>query len=331
MASSFVSPWPDPNSCVLSKINFGVPLPELLKWLDVRDTFLGANYKTQDIRAALNLARDCKHPDALWLSSVFEGKDGLTTKEEAKEVFLRHENDARALCFVWWLSSDFERDVSVLGRAAEMGCAFACSTLCDQQLGGTNKKEEAFRLAQRAAALHERAGFFVLGRCFHSGIGCGEDFNLAKENLLIASELGCVDAVELYFWTLNDFDLAGWIWLGRAALRRAPELLLFRFSRQVERFFSGSGNPAVVFLIGCALKGNINMEKKEIFGSNYDFDARIGPANQAVSFYESQIRSARLAIDTWTLISTRLHVIKDLRIYIGKIIWEARLEANYMI
>ena len=63
MASSFSSPWPDPNSPVLSKIDFGLPLVELLKWLDVRDTLLGQNKKKQDITAALALALDCKHPD----------------------------------------------------------------------------------------------------------------------------------------------------------------------------------------------------------------------------------------------------------------------------
>ena len=87
LSSSFSSPWPDPNSPFLSKINFGVPLVELFKWLDVRDTLLGANYKKQDIIAALALARDCKHPDAVWLTSVFDGKD-VSTKEDVREVFL---------------------------------------------------------------------------------------------------------------------------------------------------------------------------------------------------------------------------------------------------
>ncbi len=103
------------------------------------------------------------------------------------------------------------------------------------------------------------------------------------------------------------------------------------FSKQVDLFFSGSGNATVIFLIGRALKGNINMENRQIFREKYDFDSLIGPANQAVSFYESQIKSARLAVDTWTLVATRLHVMKDVRIYIGKMIWEARFEANYKI
>ena len=78
------------------------------------------------------------------------------------------------------------------------------------------------------------------------------------------------------------------------------------FSEQVNLFFSGSGN-ATVFLIGRALQGRIDMEKKQIFGFNVD--SLIGPANQAVSFNASQIKCARLAVDTWTLVYTRLHLI----------------------
>ncbi len=121
MASSCLSsPWPDPNSHVLSNIDFGAPLAELFKWLDVRDKLLGENFVKQDITAALVLARDCKHPDAEWLTSVFEGKD-VTTNEDARKIFLLHQNDARALCFAWWLMAGGYYDNVMLCRAAEMG------------------------------------------------------------------------------------------------------------------------------------------------------------------------------------------------------------------
>ncbi len=323
MTSSFSSPWPDPNSPVLSKI-FGVPLVELFKWLDVRDTFLGTNEKEEDIAAALALARDCKHPDAVWLTSIFEGKN-VSTKEDAREVLLLHKNDARALCFSWYLSDDPEDGLALLRRSAEMGNAFACSRLCFRVL-----YSKAFRLAQLAAAQHERDGFYSLGRCFCLGIGCEKDLNLAKENYLIAAELGHVWAAKYFGDLLNESDPARWLWWGRAALRGLRTSFLLCFSEQVEKFFSGSGNASVVFLIGRALKGNIDVEKNEIFETSLNL-VWIGLANQAVSFFSSQIKYARLAVDTWALVSTRLHVIKDMRIYIGKMIWESRFEANYKI
>ncbi len=324
LSSFFSSPWPDPNSPVLSKIDFGVPLAELFKWLDVRDTLLGSNFKKQDITAALALARDCKHPDAVWLTSVFEGKD-VSTKEDARKVFLCCENDARALCFAWRLTDGRRNHLSMICRAAETGNAFACSSLSRALLCAN--KHEAFRLAHFAAGERERDGFVLLGDCFGEGIGCEKDLNLAKENFLIAAELGHVLAAEIYGNFLGESDPARWFWLGRAALRGRSFSFFGSFPKQVEQFFSGSGNATVVFLIGRALKGNIDVVKKEIFG--WPGALLIDPANQAVSFYASQIKSARLAVDTWTLISTRLHLIKDMRIFIGKMIWEGRFEVNY--
>ena len=326
--SSFSSPWPDPNSSVLSKIDFGVPLVELFKWLDVRDTLLGKNERKQDITAALALARDCQHSDAVWLTSIFEGKD-VSTKENARKVFLSLENDARALCFAWWLTDDREEDLTLLRRACEMGNAFACSTL-SVEVWHENKKE-AFRLDQLAVAQRERDGYFSLGFCFREGSGCEKNLNSAKENYLIAAELGDVRAAAYYGNFFDEFDPVCWLWRGRAALRGFPHSFHVAFSKQVEQFFSGSGHASIVFLIGHALKGNIDTEKKRIFGSPNDFNSRIRPANQAVSFYSSQIKSARLAVDTWTLVATQLHLIKDMRIYIGTMMWEARFEATYKI
>ncbi len=265
--SSFSSHWPDINSSVLSKISFGVPLVELLKWLDVRDTLLGQNYKKQDITASLALARDCKHPNAVWLTSIFEGKD-VSTKEDVRKVFLSHENDGRALCFAWWLTANRQSFLSLLRSASELGDAFASSTLCEQR-ASINNEERFFRLAKVAAAQHERDGFFELGCCFRDGIGCEEDYKLAKKQYLIAAELGHVFAACEYGHRLKDSDPARWLWWSRAALRGSHYWFLAAFSKQVEKFFSDSGNATVVFLIGRALKGNIDMEKKEIFGDDY--------------------------------------------------------------
>ncbi len=329
LASSFSSPWPDPNSPVLSKIDFGVPIVELLKWLDVRDTLLGDNFKKQDIKKALAQARECKHPDAVWLTSLFEGKE-VSTKDQAKKVFLSQQNDARALCFAWWLIDNRRMDLTLLRRAAEIGKnAFSWSTLCWQVWLPHN--DEAHHLAQFSSAHLERDGFFWVGHCYCYGFGLEKDLNLAKETYLIASELGSVRAALKYGELQSQSNPARWIWWGRAALSGFPDLFLDALSKQVEEYCSGAGNATIVFLIGRALKGNIDLEKKEIFGLRLYINDLIGRANQAVSFYESQIKCARLAVDTWTLLSTRLNVVKDMRVSIGKMIWEARFEANYQV
>ncbi len=126
-------------------------------------------------------------------------------------------------------------------------------------------------------------------------------------------------------------DPTCWIWLGRAALGGLPDYFLGSFSEQAKQCFSGSGNASIVFLIGRALRGKIDTEKKEILGSTRNFYSIIGPANQALSFYDSQIKSARLAVDVWTMVGIRFGIVKDVRRWIGKIIWDARVEANYPV
>ena len=91
------------------------------------------------------LARDCKHPEAEWLTSIFEGKD-VSIEEDAREVLLSFENDARALCFAWYQTDNRESDLTLLRHASAMGNAFACSTLCREVWHENN--EDAFRLAQ---------------------------------------------------------------------------------------------------------------------------------------------------------------------------------------
>ncbi len=326
--SSFSSPWPNPNSPVLSKIDFGVPLVELFKWLDVRDIFLGDNFKKQDITAALTLARDCKHPDAVWLASVCEN---VQTKEQARNVLLGHPNDARALCLAWWMADkdDREDDWSLLYVAADMGDAFACSVLCNRTC--YDDEEAGFRLALRSVARHERDGYLDLGYCFEHGMGCEQDLSLAKENCLIAAELGLVYGAEYLGKLLDECCPVSWIWLGRAAGCGHAYQFVSRFAHQVEDFFSGRGSAPVVFIIGLLLKGNINLETKEIFGTlvKLSEDSNFLLASQAVSFFESQIKCARLAINAWTLVGMRSGIVKDMRLFVGKMIWEARFEANY--
>ena len=121
-----MSIWPDPNSLLLSKIKFKVPVAELLLWLRIRDTLLGQNGKKQDVPFALALARDCNHPDAVWLSSVCQD---VSTTEQAREIFLSIHDDPRALCFAWHMSKDRVHDFSLLLRATEMKNAFAAASI----------------------------------------------------------------------------------------------------------------------------------------------------------------------------------------------------------
>jgi hypothetical protein len=130
---------------------------------------------------------------------------------------------------------------------------------------------------------------------------------------------------------LNQNDQR-FVWLGRAAASNGKSAyFLYEMSDQILSFSSGSGSghPKVVFVIGRALKGHISNEKRTIFGSVNMFDARIGPANQALRFYELQLQSYRKAIDSWMTVGLRNRGVKDIRKMIGKMIWDAKEDAAY--
>ena len=70
---------------------------------------------------------------------------------------------------------------------------------------------------------------------------------------------------------------------------------------------------------------------RTIFNDGRDFDSRIGPAKQAIAFYEAQIQATKDAIRAWTLVGIKLKVVKHVRKLISKLIWEAREEVLYKL
>lgn len=183
-----------------------------LEWYVIRDVLLGENAKTQDVRRALELASTCKHPDAQWLIGVCSGKD-VKTSGQARAVFLAQGNDdARAVCFAALIAARLSTSPSntrqmhiVMKRFAEMGFAFAQAWM-SFYTGGL----ERFTFASRAAAQGERDGFYHLGLCFKSGVGCEQDLEKAKENLLIAAKMNCNRAMENYGLLLDESDPQRW-------------------------------------------------------------------------------------------------------------------------
>jgi hypothetical protein len=111
--------------------------PELFAWYEVRDTLMGENYLEQDIKEALHLAAVCQHPDAVWLTKLFVGRD-VTTPEEARQVFLGCEGDPRALCFAAVIGVV---DEAMLRQAAKKGHAYAQVWMARETAG-----EEMFRV-----------------------------------------------------------------------------------------------------------------------------------------------------------------------------------------
>jgi TPR repeat protein len=298
-----------------SSHNTGIPLSTLLEWFKIRDTFFDQNWVSQNIPLALDLAADGQHPDARWLAEACAGKD-VTTEGDGKRVFSAlGQDDARALCFAWLLGD--RRNLTSLRRSAELGFAFAQAFLA-----GRTRGEECFKFAQLAAAQGERDGFHMLGCCFRDGQGCEKDLDKAKENFFLASELCHVWAMNELGGLLDESDPQRWRWWGRSATLGDSWRLVSNFAKQVELFNAGSGSGGVVFAIGRALQGHVNEEARTIFGL-YIADSRIGRAQQAIAFYDAQVKATKDAIRAWTLVGIHFNVVKDVRKLIAKLIWDS--------
>ena len=85
----------------------------------------------------------------------------------------------------------------------------------------------------------------------------------------------------------------------------------------------------MIFAIGQALQGHVNEPAMKIFNESYEFDSLIGPAKQAIAFYEAQIQATKAAMHAWTLVGIKLKVVKDVRKLIAKLIWDSREEALF--
>jgi hypothetical protein len=89
---------------------------------------------------------------------------------------------------------------------------------------------------------------------FSGGEGCEKDLDKAKENFLLASELGSVSAMIGLENCLTKMRSDGVGGAGQQRLAPAANFLA-NFVEQVELFNSGAGSAAVMFAIGRALQG----------------------------------------------------------------------------
>lgn len=70
--------------------------------------------------------------------------------------------------------------------------------------------------------------------------------------------------------------------------------------------------------------GKYVKEFKHLFKTFNDFDERF------ILFYQKQNELYRKCANAWSICAKRLYICKDIRIMIGKMIWEKRVEAEYI-
>lgn len=273
-----------------------------VSWYNVRDMFFGENMVKQDILGALRLAKDCKHPDALYLTNIFNEKN----VHDPRSVFLEQpETDARALCFSEMVNNVLY-DSKRIEKSAKLGFAYAQAKML------LFEGNDTYFIA--SAMQDERDGFYALGMYLKT-----TRKKNAKENFLKAAKLGHVYSMIELDTIMDYLDPKRWFWLGEAAKRGMTRFFLVNFQNFVQY-------PDCNFQIGRVLSGQVGGIRKTLFGH---WHSDCSKAIESVAFYKHQLICYRDAVNTWTLVGLYFKVVKDIRILIGKMIWESREEGEY--
>jgi hypothetical protein len=260
---------------------------EAIKWADALDV-LAKKWGDDSVEKGLQMTRECAHPDAQWLAALIPPGVEVTRKR-MQQVMLEQGDDPRGLFLAWLLDAN-RSDISRLERAAEAGYAPAQGRLCTKKL--------MFKWAQRAALQMDRRGLYHLGRCYSSGRSCTVDNARANELCRRAAELNFPPAQAEYG-----------MWLKR---------VLFTFLPSFER----GKNIRILHTTGDLISRNLDAAERKMLGERYD-EHQVQVLQRVVEAHHAALR-ARAAIACWSVVGLRCGVSKDIRVLIGKMVWEEK-------
>jgi hypothetical protein len=273
----------------------GLDKAELIKWWDVLDALVIGQFAS-----ALQRARDCRHPDAIWLVALFPPGASMKTRDKVR-VLQAHHDDARALFILARLV--LRPDGMV--RAAHLGYVPAKVTCVER---GFAPDGLAAVWLLEAAATGDRNAKARLAEWYTSE---GEN-ERAVQLWSEAAELGQRDA-QYYFGSFrySEKDWQRYKWWGCASVRgneKAAKKLLEAAQMQLRLWEEGRRTGRVLFEIGAAYRGHVgeSSRAKGVWRESDDAAAR------CVLLFEQWLEMARVAIRYWLMIGRRLGVAKDI-------------------
>jgi hypothetical protein len=287
---------------------------DLFKWWDALDE-MG---KTEDAEKTLQLARESRHPDALWLASLFP-PDVAVTKQHMAEVMLRHGDDPRAMHLAW-LASD-PSNYSLVRRAAEMGYAPAQAQLASS-FDSDYDDDAAYTWAKQAAEQQNRRGVYWLAWCYVRGTGCEEDRETAEELFRLSAECEYPLAqFHLGRFSYGDLDWERYYWWGRAEHRAFNGDFFRRSIYELAPLFERGEHGRILHTVGPVIRKHLDVAERTLFTVT-ESEEHIQQCQRVLELYDAMLGRARAAIDCWTLVGLRCGVVKDIRIVTAKMAWE---------
>jgi hypothetical protein len=282
---------------------------ELIKWFDALDELSSFTWAR-----GLQMARHCRHPDAVWLVSHFPAGEAVT-RERMVEVMAEQRGDARAVFMSWKLAeSDAQK---VLERAAEMGYAAA-----QAQLASRSFFADSYQWAVKAAEASDRLGLYQLGNCRLYGWGCDKDKDKAIE---LYGQAAALEHSQAQFCFANfafgEFDWERYLWWMRALERGVGRVQLFEAVIRLLPSFEQGHHSRILFIVAPAIRTNMDIARWKIFGERAMGDQAPKFARM-VKLHEAMLARATDAIMCWSVVGLRLGLVKDMRVLIGKKAWE---------
>jgi hypothetical protein len=297
----------------------------LSQWLDIRDEIV-RQCSGKKVLEAIKRLESCPHPEAQWLWNVLRKAES----DEEIERCLKHEleqngrGNGAVLFFLSELSPFNFHAPDWLLEAANAGYGAA---LADMARRSSSQMVEFARLAVEK---NERRGYYWLGQAYAIGApGCEKNLDEARRCYRIAVNLGCQWSEEALGGLLDVSDPEKWQLLGKAALG-GDMTFVTEFGSVVGNFMETGQNHESVFAIGRSLNNQI-FDGRLFLPIWRVSSKQLQLAEKAVAFFKAECVAAKKAVFAWSLVGVRLGVVKDIRVLIGKLIWDARSEAKYEV
>jgi tetratricopeptide (TPR) repeat protein len=284
---------------------------ERIKWFDALDGLA----TSARFEKALQIARECLHPDAQWLTSLLPA--GSVTHQSLREVMQKQGDDPRALFIASELLDEDHDNTALIRRAADKGYAPAQALVLCESAG------ESFEWAQKAAAGGARRGLFRLAFCFLRGTGCARDKSKAIELLREAAELGHGDAE--YWYGMTAFSKFRWerfYWMGRAAAHDGSvnQTFFYHDVADMRDDFEKGKFAQILHTVAAVVRAHFDRAESTISGRPL-LKNELEVFRRIVELHDAMLRRARAAVMCWSAVGLRCGVVKDVRVMISKQLW----------